>query len=56
MQGLICIGISWMAAFICIRYMKRAQPENGIYPVWAICVCILLTLFLISYEFLWRVH
>lgn len=35
----------WVIAIVGIRIMKKIQPGNKIYPVWAVIICILLTLF-----------
>lgn len=34
-------------AGICI--MKKMQPEDKIYPVWVVIVCVLLTVFVVWY-------
>lgn len=50
LTGLL-VAIVWIVAAIGICIMKREQPDNKIYPVWAIMVCILLTLFVALYVF-----
>lgn len=41
----ILVAIVWFVAVAGIGIMKKIQPDDKIYPVWAVMVCILLTLF-----------
>ena len=38
--------IVYAVAGMGIRIMKKLQPDDKIYPVWAVIICILLTLFI----------
>lgn len=40
------LAIVWGAGVLGICIMKKIQPENKIYPVWAAVVCVAFTLFL----------
>ena len=42
--GLLVV-IVWIVAVVGICIMKKLQPDDKIYPVWVVIVCILLTLF-----------
>lgn len=44
---ILIIGI-WVFAAICIAVMKKNQPEDKIYPIWAAGVAVLMTLYLIN--------
>lgn len=41
----LALVIVYLAAFAGIVIMKKIQPDDKIYPVWVVIVCILLTLF-----------
>lgn len=41
------IGI-WLVCVVCIRIMKKIEPYNKIYLVWALFITIVFTLFAIS--------
>ena len=43
----------WAFAVAAIAIMKKFDPENMVYPIWTILVCILLTLFVGWYESWW---
>ena len=45
MAVVLVVGLVWVVAFIGIYIMKKLQPDDRIYPVWAVMVCILLTIF-----------
>lgn len=45
----------WVVAVICIFLMKKIQPENKIYPVWAVFICVLLTAFVGCHESWWTI-
>lgn len=47
------VVLVWIVAFVGIHIMKKIQPGDKIYPVWAVTICILLTLFVGWYGF-WR--
>lgn len=51
MENILLVLIVWIVAFAGICIMKKIQPGDKIYPVWAITVCILLTLFVGWYTF-----
>lgn len=38
--------IVYIIGLICIFIMKKLQPEDKIYPVWVVVVCVMLTCFL----------
>lgn len=44
---ILIIGI-WIFAAICIAVMKKIQPRDKIYPIWAAGVAVLMTLYLIN--------
>lgn len=44
---ILIIGI-WVFAAICIAVMQKIQPRDKIYPIWAVCIAILMTLYLIN--------
>lgn len=44
---ILIIGI-WIFAAICIAAMKKIQPRDKIYPILAVCIAILMTLYLIN--------
>lgn len=49
---LFILGIfMWLVAIVAIIIMKKIQPENKVYPIWAVFICILFTLFLIGKGF-----
>lgn len=35
----------WVIGFACIRIMKKIEPSNKIYPVWALLIATSFTLF-----------
>ena len=43
--------VVWIVAAIGICIMEKIQPEDKIYPVWAVFVCIVLTIFIVWYVF-----
>lgn len=45
MNNLSVVIAVWIVAIVGIRIMKTIQPDDKIYPVWAVIICILLTLF-----------
>lgn len=45
MEEKILIVTVWIVAVVGICIMRKVQPDNKIYPVWAAIICILLTLF-----------
>lgn len=50
----ILVLIVWIVAVAGICIMKKIQPDDRIYPVWAVMICILLTLFVGANIFLWQ--
>lgn len=40
---IITVGI-WVIGFICVVIMRKIEPGNKIYPVWALFVAIAFTL------------
>ncbi len=42
----VLLAIVYIAACVGIAIMKKIQPNDRIYPVWVVAVCILLTLFI----------
>ena len=45
-MGVIIAVLSvWVSAFVGIKIMKRIQPDNKVYPWYALCVCVVLTVF-----------
>ena len=51
MSETIAVVIVWIVALVCILIMKRIQPEDKTYPVWAVAICIILTLFVRFHRF-----
>lgn len=45
----------WAVSVICIFAMKKIQPENKIYLVWVVLVCVLLTAFVGYHESWWTI-
>lgn len=45
MQVGLALVIVYMVAFAGVVIMKKIQPDDKIYPVWVVIVCILFTLF-----------
>lgn len=45
MAEVIVILAVWVFAAAAIAIMKKIDPENKVYAIWTIFVCILLTLF-----------
>ncbi len=39
------LAIVYIIGIICTAVMKKIQPENKIYPVWVVFVCVALTVF-----------
>ncbi len=35
----------WVIGVVCVKVMKKIEPDNRIYPVWALFIAILFTLF-----------
>lgn len=44
MVTVIMVITVWAVAIIGIRVMKKIQPNGRIYPVWAVMICVLLTI------------
>ncbi len=40
----ITIGI-WLIGILCVLVMKKIEPDNKIYPVWALFIALAFTLF-----------
>ncbi len=37
--------VVWFIGFLCIKAMKKIEPNNRIYPVWVLFIVVLFTLF-----------
>ena len=49
--GMLSVIFAWLVAAIGVVIMKKLQPATWIlYLVWVVVVCILLTLYVGSYE------
>ncbi len=35
----------WILGAVCVRVMKKIEPSNKIYPVWALFISLMFTLF-----------
>ena len=35
----------WVLGAVCVRVMKKIEPNNKIYPVWALFISLMFTLF-----------
>ena len=55
MAEVIIVFAVWVFAAVAIAIMKKIDPENKVYAIWTIFVCILLTLFVGWYEAWWTV-
>lgn len=44
------IAIVWIAAILGIICMKKIQPDNVIYPAWAVFVAMAFTAFVLWYS------
>lgn len=44
MATVIMVITVWAVAIIGIRVMKKIQPNDRIYPAWAVMICVLLTI------------
>lgn len=55
MYSAFLVLFEWVVAVMCVLVMKKIQPENKIYPVWVVFVCILLTTFVGCYESWWTI-
>lgn len=40
----VTIGM-WVLGLLCVKVMKKIEPDNKIYPVWALFVATAFTLF-----------
>lgn len=45
MFKMILVVLVWIIALICLQIMKKIQPEDKIYPIWTVVICVLLTAF-----------
>lgn len=52
MYALLCIAIEWVVAVVCIKIMRKIQPESKAYPIWAVFIAVCLTVSLLWHEFL----
>ena len=50
-QVIIGLLVVYVAAIIGVFIMKKIEPDNWFYPVYATIVCIVLTYFLVRYAF-----
>lgn len=50
MQWMV-LAIIYLSAAICITLMRKIQPENKFYPVWAVFICVVFTVFLLCREY-----
>ena len=50
MYALICMLIMWMVGIVGIWVMRKIQPEDKIYPIWVVFVCVAIACFVIYYE------
>lgn len=50
MGNVLLVLLVWIVAIAGIRIMKKLEPDNRGYRVWAIMICIILTLFVGWYE------
>lgn len=41
---IVTVGI-WLIGFLCVIVMKKIEPDNKIYPVWALFISLAFTLF-----------
>lgn len=35
----------WLIAFVCVRIMKKIEPDNKIYPIWVLFITSMFTAF-----------
>lgn len=38
----------WLIGITCVLVMKKIEPDNKIYPVWALFIATMFTLFAVS--------
>ncbi len=53
MKNIFLVLLVWIVAIIGIKVMKKLQPEDILYPFYAVAICILLTL-LVGYCESWH--
>ena len=53
MAEVVVVLVVWAFAVAAIAIMKKIDPENKVYPIWTILVCVVLTLFVGWYESWW---
>lgn len=46
--NILLIALVYIAGIIGVFVMKKIQPEDKIYPIWVVCVCVLFTFCLLS--------
>lgn len=45
MGKVLIVALIWLVGILCIVIMKRTEPTNKIYPLWALFIAISFTLF-----------
>lgn len=43
---IVTIGI-WIIGFACMKWMKKIEPDNKIYPVWVLFIALMFIAFAI---------
>lgn len=43
---ILTVGI-WNIGIICVLVMRKLEPDNKVYPVWALFIAVVFTLFAI---------
>ena len=51
MGVILLITLVWIVGIVGCIVMKRIQPDNKLYPVYAMSICILLTIFVLRHIF-----
>ena len=52
MKMVLLIGC-WLLGALCVLIMKKIEPQNKVYPVWALFISVMFTLFTL-YDLLCR--
>ena len=55
MDEVIVVLAVWVFAVAAIAIMKKIEPENRVYAIWVIFVCVSLTLFVGWHESWWTI-
>lgn len=51
MGVILLIALVWIVGIVGCVVMKRIQPDSKLYPIYAISICIILTIFVLRHIF-----